>query len=101
MRCRKCSQKNDSDARYCIRCGYFIPDNKVCPDCSTILNKRQKQCPSCGKTNTIYDPYEQTLAAKYQRYDRASFKILFPFGLAIMFLGLLVMVGLLFLVRIG
>ena len=48
MYCTNCGTKNQETAKYCIDCGYKLPD-KHCSACGTLLLKSQKFCVNCGK----------------------------------------------------
>ncbi len=47
LQCSKCGQPNDSDARFCRKCGVSL--NASCPACGHLNDPGASFCDSCGK----------------------------------------------------
>lgn len=48
LRCTKCNELNDSDAKYCNNCGYELKSTIVCDKCGKENEATAKFCNSCG-----------------------------------------------------
>lgn len=49
IRCPKCNQDNDEEARFCDECGYSLQKTKACPACEEMNDPDAKFCDNCGQ----------------------------------------------------
>jgi hypothetical protein len=48
MRCHKCNEENDADARFCKSCGAALEKTKHCPSCRELNDPDANFCDNCG-----------------------------------------------------
>ena len=48
IKCHKCSEMNDEDAKFCSNCGTAISKTKPCPQCDEINDPDARFCDNCG-----------------------------------------------------
>ncbi len=48
LRCYKCNEENDSDAKFCSNCGTALLKSKSCPQCNELNDPDAKFCDNCG-----------------------------------------------------
>lgn len=48
IRCHKCNADNDTDARFCSRCGAALSKAKECPECNELNDPDARFCDNCG-----------------------------------------------------
>lgn len=48
VRCHKCNEVNDADAKFCNECGAPLSKSKPCPQCSELNDGDAKFCDNCG-----------------------------------------------------
>lgn len=49
VRCHKCNETNDQDARFCKQCGASLAKSKPCPSCLELNDPDARFCDRCGK----------------------------------------------------
>ncbi len=49
VRCSKCNEVNDADAKFCKECGFSLQKTKECPVCCELNDPDAKFCDNCGK----------------------------------------------------
>lgn len=49
VRCHKCNEANDGDAKFCKNCGEALLKSKVCPNCEELNDPDARFCDNCGK----------------------------------------------------
>lgn len=47
--CKKCGQKLEPEAKFCMSCGEKVETEIVCPDCGAVVPAGAKFCMNCGK----------------------------------------------------
>jgi len=48
VRCHKCNELLEDDAKFCSNCGAAISKSKACPQCSELNDPDAKFCDNCG-----------------------------------------------------
>jgi ABC-type oligopeptide transport system substrate-binding subunit/class 3 adenylate cyclase/ribosomal protein L40E len=56
--CRKCSQVNPIDAKFCKNCGQSLEN--ICPNCNTLNDDDARFCKNCGTVLEWGSPAEET-----------------------------------------
>lgn len=49
LRCHKCNNENDSDAKFCRECGTALARSKPCGGCGELNDPDARFCDNCGK----------------------------------------------------
>jgi len=52
VRCHKCNQPNEADAKFCKGCGAILAKTKPCPACNELNDPDARFCDACGKPLT-------------------------------------------------
>ena len=50
VRCPKCNEVNDADAKFCDECGFSLQKTIACPSCGEMNDPDAKFCDNCGKS---------------------------------------------------
>jgi hypothetical protein len=48
VRCQKCNEENDGDAKFCKSCGEALQKSAPCPGCSELNDPDARFCDNCG-----------------------------------------------------
>jgi len=48
VRCPKCNEENDADAKFCKECGAAVAKTAHCPDCGELNDADANFCDNCG-----------------------------------------------------
>ena len=48
IRCHKCNEANDADAKFCDACGASLEKSKACPKCEELNDPDAGFCDNCG-----------------------------------------------------
>ncbi|EOC99972.1 zinc ribbon domain-containing protein [Caldisalinibacter kiritimatiensis] len=49
VKCFKCNEVNDSDAKFCKNCGAALEKTKMCSNCGELNDPDAKFCDNCGE----------------------------------------------------
>lgn len=49
VRCHKCNNLNDADARFCDQCGATLSKTLPCPSCGELNDADARFCDNCGR----------------------------------------------------
>jgi len=49
VRCHKCNEENDADAKFCNECGAALAKTKACPECKELNDPDARFCDNCGR----------------------------------------------------
>jgi ribosomal protein L40E len=50
VRCLKCNEENDSDAKFCKSCGEALQKSMSCPSCNELNDPDANFCDNCGSS---------------------------------------------------
>ena len=48
IRCSKCNNTNDVEAKFCDECGFSLQKTKPCPSCAEVNDPDARFCDNCG-----------------------------------------------------